>query len=492
MTAETMPRPPAVEISVSKQAVEGFVSGITQKAFALKQRISQKIDSVPVLKKAADRVRSFDARMQEKYGKTYKRARNITLGVGMAFVAAKAGTVGLTALCAVNAARCMAPMLSRAEKERQAGKATGILDYMGKHKTEALFSLAGATVSAGAAIAGISGAGVMMTASRAGGAALAATSDLTSVANSAAAAVKGEGSWKEVGDNLLAAGLTAGAFYLGSRGHEDSQPHAAQDTATQTSAQDIPAAAAPVQAVPVHDPVIDTPAPSPVPDTAPQIHADPVPAPEPVPEIVPQTTPASEPVPDAVPEVGADPVPGLEPQTDTPPVQDPLFDPKNYDNNTNVFVEKTVITDGRSTSVSINQDIDGQHSGDFRHEVQTLNGGSFTSTDINGEVTSTYTSPDGQTTDVSKDIGKAYRHVDANGDGEISHQETAAAENKLHNILSKKYGQETADQITEARAFTGKDVRVNSEAMNIARNAPVQPPSAAETKLASLLDSKGR
>ena len=78
-------------LTVSKQAVEGFLSSVTQKAQAMKYRLAQKVDSVPVLKKAAGKIKAFDEDMTKKYGKPYKRARNIILGVGMAYAAAKVG-----------------------------------------------------------------------------------------------------------------------------------------------------------------------------------------------------------------------------------------------------------------------------------------------------------------------------------------------------------------------------------------------------------------
>ncbi len=433
-------------ITVSKQAVEGFLSSVTQKAQAMKHRMAQKVDSVPVLKKAAGKIKAFDENMAKKYGKPYKRARNIVLGVGMAYAAAKAGAAGLTALCAVNAVRTLAPMLSKAEKERQEGKSSGVLDYMTRHKAEAVLSLGGSAVAATAAAAGISGSEIITGVSRAAGAGLAASAELSSIAVTTSEAVKGKASWKDVMSDVVAAGMTAAAYYFGSKERSDSSSPSPSMTA-ETAGTPSPA--------PQDMPLTDQPAPSsPEPVIVPEAPApEPVIRPDPV-QDVPVHTPSPDPVPSDIPADRTAPEPAA---------PDPDMDPKNYEGHSDVFVEKTCIHGDRTQSMSVSSDIDGTAGDRFYQETTGLDGGKYVSSSQDGIDSSRYITPDGKEIDVTAHEQAAYKNVDRNHDGIISNREAARAEKSLHGILTKEYGKETASTIMEARTHVDSTVQVASE-----------------------------
>lgn len=456
-TASTLSAP---RIPVSKQAVEGFLSSVTQKAQAMKYRMAQKVDSVPALKKAAEKIKTFDRNMTRKYGKPYKRARNLLLGVGMAYAAAKVGAVGLTALCAVNAARTLAPLLSKAEKERQSGKSSGVLDYMSRHKAEAVFSLGGAAVAATAAVAGISGSEIITGASRAAGAGLAASAELSSIAVTTSEAVKGKASWKDVMADVVAAGMTAASYYFGSKERSDSA------NSSNAEMSDTPSAA------PENVPASPAPAPADIPEAAaPETPVPPV-TPEPAAPVIP-TEPAApviptEPIQD-VPAPAPDPSPSDIPvdRTDVPepavPAPDPDMDPKNYEGNSDVYVEKTYIQGDRTQSMSVSSEIDGTAGNRFYQETTGLDGGKYVSSSQDGIDSSRYITPDGKEINLSAHEQTAYQNVDRNHDGIISDREAARAEKSLHSILTKEYGKETASTIMEARTHVDSTVQVASE-----------------------------
>lgn len=441
-------------LTVSKQAVEGFLSSVTQKAQAMKYRLAQKVDSVPVLKKAAGKIKAFDEDMTKKYGKPYKRARNIILGVGMAYAAAKVGAVGLTALCAVNAARTLAPMLSKAEKERQEGTSSGVLDYMARHKAEAALSLGGSAVAATAAVAGISGSEIITGISRAAGAGLAASAELSSIAVTTSEAVRGKASWKDVVGDVVAAGMTAAAYYFGSKERSDSStPSNAEMSGTPSpDPATVPEAPAPdVRTDPVPDVPAHTPSPDPQPTDIPVDRTD-VPL-----------TPSPDPQPTDIPVDRTDvPEPAIVPDPAVP-APDPDMDPKNYEGHSDVFVEKTYIQGDRTQSMSVSSDIDGTSGNRFYQETSGLDGGKYVSSSQDGIDSSRYITPDGKEINVTEHAQTAYKNVDRNHDGIISDREAARAEKSLHSILTKEYGKETASTIMEARTHVDSTVQVASE-----------------------------
>lgn len=441
-------------LTVSKQAVEGFLSSVTQKAQAMKYRLAQKVDSVPVLKKAAGKIKAFDENMTKKYGKPYKRARNIILGVGMAYAAAKVGAVGLTALCAVNAARTLAPMLSKAEKERQEGTSSGVLDYMARHKAEAALSLGGSAVAATAAVAGISGSEIITGISRAAGAGLAASAELSSIAVTTSEAVRGKASWKDVVGDVVAAGMTAAAYYFGSKERSDSStPSNAEMSGTPSpDPATVPEAPAPdVRTDPVPDVPAHTPSPDPQPTAIPVDRTD-VPL-----------TPSPDPQPTDIPVDRTDvPEPAIVPDPAVP-APDPDMDPKNYEGHSDVFVEKTYIQGDRTQSMSVSSDIDGTSGNRFYQETSGLDGGKYVSSSQDGIDSSRYITPDGKEINVTEHAQTAYKNVDRNHDGIISDREAARAEKSLHSILTKEYGKETASTIMEARTHVDSTVQVASE-----------------------------
>lgn len=441
-------------LTVSKQAVEGFLSSVTQKAQAMKYRLAQKVDSVPVLKKAAGKIKAFDEDMTKKYGKPYKRARNIILGVGMAYAAAKVGAVGLTALCAVNAARTLAPMLSKAEKERQEGTSSGVLDYMARHKAEAALSLGGSAVAATAAVAGISGSEIITGISRAAGAGLAASAELSSIAVTTSEAVRGKASWKDVVGDVVAAGMTAAAYYFGSKERSDSStPSNAEMSGTPSpDPATVPEAPAPdVRTDPVPDVPAHTPSPDPQPTDIPVDRTD-VPL-----------TPSPDPQPTDIPVDRTDvPEPAIVPDPAVP-APDPDMDPKNYEGHSDVFVEKTYIQGDRTQSMSVSSDIDGTSGNRFYQETSGLDGGKYVSSSQDGIDSSRYITPDGKEINVTEHAQTAYKNVDRNHDGIISDREAARAEKSLHSILTKEYGKETASTIIEARTHVDSTVQVASE-----------------------------
>jgi hypothetical protein len=461
-------------LTVSKQAVEGFLSSVTQKAQAMKYRLAQKVDSVPVLKKAAGKIKAFDENMTKKYGKPYKRARNIILGVGMAYAAAKVGAVGLTALCAVNAARTLAPMLSKAEKERQEGTSSGVLDYMARHKAEAALSLGGSAVAATAAVAGISGSEIITGISRAAGAGLAASAELSSIAVTTSEAVRGKASWKDVVGDVVAAGMTAAAYYFGSKERSDSStPSNAEMSGTPSpDPATVPEAPAPdVRTDPVPDVPAHTPSPDPQPTAIPVDRTDVplTPSPDPQPTDIPvdrtdvPLTPSPDPQPTDIPVDRTDvPEPAIVPDPAVP-APDPDMDPKNYEGHSDVFVEKTYIQGDRTQSMSVSSDIDGTSGNRFYQETSGLDGGKYVSSSQDGIDSSRYITPDGKEINVTEHAQTAYKNVDRNHDGIISDREAARAEKSLHSILTKEYGKETASTIMEARTHVDSTVQVASE-----------------------------
>ena len=420
----------------------------------MKYRLAQKVDSVPVLKKAAGKIKAFDENMTKKYGKPYKRARNIILGVGMAYAAAKVGAVGLTALCAVNAARTLAPMLSKAEKERQEGTSSGVLDYMARHKAEAALSLGGSAVAATAAVAGISGSEIITGISRAAGAGLAASAELSSIAVTTSEAVRGKASWKDVVGDVVAAGMTAAAYYFGSKERSDSStPSNAEMSGTPSpDPATVPEAPAPdVRTDPVPDVPAHTPSPDPQPTAIPVDRTD-VPL-----------TPSPDPQPTDIPVDRTDvPEPAIVPDPAVP-APDPDMDPKNYEGHSDVFVEKTYIQGDRTQSMSVSSDIDGTSGNRFYQETSGLDGGKYVSSSQDGIDSSRYITPDGKEINVTEHAQTAYKNVDRNHDGIISDREAARAEKSLHSILTKEYGKETASTIMEARTHVDSTVQVASE-----------------------------
>lgn len=448
-------------IAVKKSSVDRFAADATQTALNMKARLSQKIDSAPVLKKISEKVKAFDAKMSEKYGKRYRTARNMALGMGMAYGAARFGAEGLAALGVVNTLRAVAPMCLAAEKAKEKGSCSGLTDYMARHKADAALSCVSAGMSLSVAVAGVSGNEALREANGYVSAGLATIPQTASLAKSAAKWMTGRASWKDVRDDAAVLAMTFGAYLAGSRDRQDGD---ASDLSARRAPLEHPSAAV--------DPSVRVAAP--VPDTIP--HAD-IPAAEVVPINRPvdpkpfvRPDPLPEPDPVTMPDLGRPVAPDV-PSVTIPDIKpEPVPTPENdYEGAASVFVQESFVTGERTVAHSFTRDIDGAQTDRFEHQTKTLNGGLYTRTQDGEVYTSFYTAPDGTKIELHHLEDSVNQSLDKNADGVISPLELQNTEKSFHAALTQNYGKEVADQIIEARAYEEEEVKVQTSTKSINR-----------------------
>ena len=222
-------------LSLKQETVEAFASQTTQKAASCYRRISQKkedlLDYVPLLKKAKEKIRSFDQEMAEKFGKPYTKTRNIAAGIGMFFVAGQMGAPGLIALGTINAAKAIKPLLKEAEQQRQEGKVSGLIDYIKKNPKQSARSITVASLGAAAIGCGIAEAATGKMISRIGLTAVVVAPEIKNLYSTTKNWCKGTASFKDVRRDMAVVGLSAVAFFSGNAfgHHSETADHSVFD-----------------------------------------------------------------------------------------------------------------------------------------------------------------------------------------------------------------------------------------------------------------------
>ena len=204
--------------TLSQKTVEIFAANATQQAMMIHRRVNQKknnvLKSVPLLQKMKEKITEFDQEMTKRLGKNYTKVRNIAVGVGKFYVAGQFGGPGIIVLGAINAAKAVKPLLKNAEEQRQAGKVTGLFDYMSKHPKEAGKTMASASLGAGAIVFGLAGMLDAKFVTRAAATALVVLPEMKALKETAESIIKGEKTakqaFKDLGNDILTA---AGKMY---------------------------------------------------------------------------------------------------------------------------------------------------------------------------------------------------------------------------------------------------------------------------------------
>lgn len=226
--------------SLKQQTIENFAAGATQQAMMVHRRVSQKkngiIESVPLLKKMKEKITEFDQEMTKRLGKNYTKVRNIAIGVGKFYVAGQFGGPGIIALGAINAAQAVKPLLKHAEEQRQAGKVSGLFDYIAKNPKEASTTLAAASLGAGAIAFGLSGMLNAKFVTRAAATALVVAPEMKALKGTVQDIVSGKKTAKQafndLGRDILTVGISAASFIAGNYAYL--AEHSGINTGTET------------------------------------------------------------------------------------------------------------------------------------------------------------------------------------------------------------------------------------------------------------------
>lgn len=404
--AETTKQPASsISLTVSKQSAEGFVSGKTLRLNAIRQRLIQKPEAGSVLQRTTEKIRFLDKSIQDKYGAPYIAARIITIGVGQAFAAKKIGVTGLTAFCSINAMRTLSPMLLKAKKETEEGKATCLFDYMKSHKTEASYCLGGATITGSAEVSNIAGSAVVLSTLRMNknkGKIIPVPRNSYPEGHELHE-MKGWGSWKKA------------------------PPKASDQIARKTTSNakeeiNIPATLS---------------------------------ASESIKQRAFSTPPQKNTLPVSMPVIGRK-GPNLEVDYQKDLFSpDPDLDRTAYEENNVVFVSKFYIKSEKTESIQVSKQVDGKLTEQFYNETISPEGGKYivvASNDGEYSDTSKYITPDGHEIVLDEYTREAYNSANRNKAGQLPLSEKEKAENRLHKILTKKYGSSMADNIVEARS----------------------------------------
>ena len=229
--------------TLSQKTVEIFAANATQQAMMIHRRVNQKknnvLKSVPLLQKMKEKITEFDQEMTKRLGKNYTKVRNIAVGVGKFYVAGQFGGPGIIVLGAINAAKAVKPLLKNAEEQRQAGKVTGLFDYMSKHPKEAGKTMASASLGAGAIVFGLAGMLDAKFVTRAAATALVVLPEMKALKETAESIIKGEKTakqaFKDLGNDILTVGISAASFIAGNYGYLASENGASgMESATET------------------------------------------------------------------------------------------------------------------------------------------------------------------------------------------------------------------------------------------------------------------
>lgn len=233
-------------LSLKQETIENFAANATQQAMMVHRRVNQKknnaLESAPLLKKMKEKITEFDQAMTKRLGKNYTKVRNITIGVGKFYVAGQFGGPGLIALGAINATKAVKPLLKHAEEQRQAGKVSGLFDYISQNRKETARTLAAASLGAGAIAFGLSGMLNAKFATRAAATALVIVPEMKVLGETVQEIVNGKKTAKEalndLGRDILTVGISAASFIVGNYGYlaEHSNNSAGMGTETQTGA----------------------------------------------------------------------------------------------------------------------------------------------------------------------------------------------------------------------------------------------------------------
>ena len=216
-------------LSLKQETVEAFAASATQKAAMVQRRVSQRkneaIASVPLLQQMKEKVASFDQKMTEQFGKNYTKTRNILTGIGKFYIAGQIGGPALVALGAINTAKALKPMLKEAEKQRQEGKVTGLIDFMKKNPKESAKTMLSASLGGAVITCCLECAANGKFAARAGVAAMVFVGEMRTVKETTKQWVRGQATFKDVARDITTVGISMGAFIAGTGWGHDGTDH---------------------------------------------------------------------------------------------------------------------------------------------------------------------------------------------------------------------------------------------------------------------------
>lgn len=207
-------------LSLKQETVAVVASQTTQQAAAWYRRLNQKknaaIDSVPLIKNAKEKIRSFDRKLTEKWGKAYTKGRNILTGSALFFAAGYVGTPALVALGTYNAVKAIKPMIKDYQQQKKQGNVSGLIDFMKKNPKKTASSIGFATLGSATIGCGIAGAATGKAIARTGLAVMVARPEAKQLWSTIKKFTTGRASKKDVLQDSLVLSTTIGAYIAGS------------------------------------------------------------------------------------------------------------------------------------------------------------------------------------------------------------------------------------------------------------------------------------